>query len=520
MRLICAMVSIALPALALDSSVSIDSGRITGAPANGVMAFRGIPYAAPPVGGLRWKPPQPVASWRDARRTADFGAACPQPPILEKLWGIKYDRMDEDCLTLNVWSAAANSTERRPVMVWIHGGAFLAGASSGIATEGSELAKQGVVVVSINYRLGALGFLALPALSRESPQHVSGNYGLLDQIAALEWVKRNIRAFGGDPNSVTIFGESAGAGSVACLIASPLARGLFHRAIAESGVIFTGSVYLNKSQPGVRSAEEAGSAVFRGDLAALRSKSVLEITAGADLQSDVFFGAGSYYGPVIDGWVLPEEPAFTFKGGRQSPVSLIAGTNADEASVFTTALPFQTVAAYSAVLRARYGDEAGKVFSMYPVYFPFQIRQQTNRLLTDSMFLSTARRLVRAQAPRNPQTYLYHFTRVSLYAQLYGLGAYHAAEIPYVFNTIDLVASTLPTAYNQKDRDLARAMSGAWVRFASTGDPNGGGLPAWPAYTATNDTHLEFGDSIRSGKGLHAREVDFFTAFFEKELGQ
>jgi para-nitrobenzyl esterase len=484
------------------------------------MAFKGIPYAAPPVGALRWKPPQPVSPWRDTRRAADFGAACPQPPILEKLWGIKYDRMDEDCLTLNVWSAAANSTERKPVMVWIHGGAFLAGASSGIATEGSELAKQGVVVVSLNYRLGALGFLALPALSRESPQHVSGNYGLLDQIAALEWVKRNIHVFGGDPSSVTIFGESAGAGSVACLTASPLAKGLFQRAIAQSGVVFIGSVYLNKPQPGVRSAEEAGSAVFRGDLTALRSKSVLEITAGADMQNDVFFGSGSYYGPVIDGWVLPEEPAFTYAAGRQASVALMVGSNANEGSVFTAALPFQTVAAYSAVLKARYGNDADKVFAMYPAYFPFQIRPQTNRLLTDSMFLSSARRLARAQASRSAHTYLYHFTRVSLYAQLYGLGAYHAAEIPYVFNTIDLVAATLPTAYNQKDRDLARTMSGAWVRFASTGDPNGGGMPAWPAYTTANDTHLEFGDTVRTGKGLHSKEVDFFTAFFDKELRQ
>jgi para-nitrobenzyl esterase len=508
--------ALALPGCALDPAVSIDSGRLSGVASRGVTAFKGIPYAAPPVGALRWKPPQPPQPWSNTRNAADFGAACHQPPILERMWGIKYDRMDEDCLTLNVWSAANTAEDRRPVMFWIHGGAFIAGSSSGLATEGAELARQGVVVVSVNYRLGPFGFLALPELSRESPRQVSGNYGLLDQIAALEWVQRNIRAFGGDPENVTIFGESAGAGSVAWLVASPVAKGLFHKAIAQSGVVFIGSIYLRTPQAGVPSAEQAGAAAFPGSLASLRSKPARDILSAANLQSDVFFGAGAYYGPIVDGWLMPEEPANLYSAGRQAAAPLLVGTNADEGSVFTAALPFQNPLAYRAALRNRYGADADRVFGMYPVYLPFQVKQQTTRLLTDSMFLTSARRLARAQAPLNTQTFLYHFTRVSAYAQLYGLGAYHAAEIPYVFGTVDAIAATLPTSYNAKDRELSRAMSGAWARFASTGDPNGGGLLKWPPYTARADPHFEFGDTLRVRSGLRAKEVDFFTAYYEK----
>jgi para-nitrobenzyl esterase len=494
--------------------VSIDSGRVRGVASNGVVAFKGIPYAAPPVGPLRWKPPQAAAQWKDVRAASEFGAACPQPPILEKMWGIKY-RTDEDCLFVNVWSAAGAPSEGRPVMFWIHGGAFISGSSEGAATDGGALARQGAVVVSINYRLGPLGFLALPALSRESGRGVSGNYGLLDQIAGLEWVKRNIRVFGGDPGNVTIFGESAGAGSVAMLMASPLARGLFHKAVMQSGVVFIGNLYLNKPSGVVKSAEQTGASRFGDNLGALRAKSADAILNTGGVQSDVFFGAGDYYGPIVDGYVIPDDPENIFGGGRQATVPLMVGTNADEGSVFTGALPFASPAAYRTVLGVRYGSAADAIFALYPAYLQFQIKPAVTRLLTDSMFLTTARRMARYQAPRNPQTFLYHFTRVSVGAQLYGLGAYHAAEIPYVFGTVDLVSVATPTAFQPKDRELAQSMSAAWMRFAQTGDPNGGTLPKWPAYSTQSDPHLEFGTTIRSGSGLHAKAVDLFTKFYE-----
>jgi para-nitrobenzyl esterase len=510
--LVFTLVARALPAWALDPSVTIDAGRVRGVVSNGVVAFKGIPYAAAPVGPLRWKPPQPAAQWKDVRVASEFGAACPQPPILEKMWAIKY-RTNEDCLVLNVWTAAGAPSESRPVMFWIHGGAFIAGSSEGAATDGSALARQGIVVVSINYRLGPLGFLALPALSRESSSQpggrvTSGNYGLLDQIAALAWVKRNIRVFGGDPGNVTIFGESAGAGSVAMLMASPLARGLFHKAVMESGVVFIGNVYLNKPAGAVKSAEQTGVSRFGDNLAALRAKTADAILNSGGVQSDVFFGAGDYYGPIVDGYAIPDDPESIFGAGRQASVPLIVGTNADEGSVFTGALPFASAAAYRAGIDVRYGADGGAVFALYPAYLPFQIRPAVTRLLTDSMFLTTARRVARYQSPRNARTYLYHFTRVSVYAQLYGLGAYHAAEIPYVFDTVEASSQA-------KDRELAQSMSAAWVRFASTGDPNGGTLPKWPPYTQSTDPHLEFGNSIRAGSALHSKAVDLFTKFYE-----
>jgi para-nitrobenzyl esterase len=504
----------ALRCFALDAGVTIDSGRLQGVTANGVTAFKGIPYAAPPVGGLRWKPPQPAAHWDNVRSTAEYGSPCPQPPILERMWGIRYERQSEDCLTLNVWSAAPTALARRPVMVWIHGGDFIAGSSGGPAataasSDGSALARQGAVVVSFNYRLGPFGFLALPSLSRESPQHSSGNYGMLDQVAALEWVKRNIAAFGGDPAAVTVFGESAGAGSVCWLMASPLARGLFQRAVAQSAVAFIGAVSLAEG-------EQSGAKLFGDSLAALRAKSTSAIMDAAKFQDDVFFGAGSYWGPIVDGWLIPEDPAAIFRAGRQAPVALIAGTNADEGSVFTAAFLYSNVLAYRALLVQRYGSLSSTLFSLYPAYLNLQVRPAMTRLLTDSMFLTSARRMVRAQARVTGASYLYHFTRVSPYARLYALGSYHGAEIPYVFGTVDLVNALVPGAYGNQDRELARSMSAAWVRFASTGDPNGAGLPGWPAYTTATDPHLEFGDTIRPGTGLHAKAVDLFTAFYDK----
>jgi para-nitrobenzyl esterase len=467
---------IAFPCLGMDTTVKLDSGKISGMEAGGVTSFKGIPYVAPPTGDLRWRPPHTVVPWGGTRATKDFGSACPQPPILQKSYGIKFTNMSEDCLTLNVWTAANNPTERRPVMFWIHGGANIAG--SGSMTDGSALAKRGVVVVTINYRLGPFGFLTLPALSKESTRGASGNYGLLDQIQALMWVHRNIDKFGGDPQNVTIFGESAGGTDIGWLMTSPLAKGLFHKAIVESGVMFL--------------PPEPAAKLFRDTPEALRAMSTDEIMGSANFRGDVIFGTGgASYGPVVDGWVIPEDPTLVFESGRQANVPLIVGTNADEGSIFTANLPLHTPDEYRHFLSGRFLLAGDMIFKLYPAAADDQVHDAATRLVTDLVFLTSARRMVRFQAAINPKTFQYHFTHPTG-----ALGAFHGSEIPFVFDT-------------DPASPLAKAMSSAWVRFATTGDPN------WPAYTAATDPYMEFGQTDQVGTGLHKKEIDALTALYE-----
>ncbi len=486
--LLFALALLALPCFAMDK-VQLDSGRIAGSEAGGVASFKGIPYVAPPIGPLRWKPAQTVAPWTGLRPAKEFGAACPQPPILEKTYGIKFDNVSEDCLTLNVWTAANATTERRPVLFWIHGGGNIAG--SGSMTDGAALARQGAVVVTINYRLGPFGFLSLPSLTHESRRSSSGNYGLLDQVAALLWVHRNIDKFGGDPRNVTIFGESAGATDIGWLMTSPLAKGLFERAIAESGVLFS------PLDMRLAAAEKAGAKFFGDDLAALRLRSTQEIMKAAGLQADLIFGDGASYGPIIDGWVIPENPVVIFASGGQANVPLLVGTNADEGSIFTENLPFKTVAAYRAYLASHFFTAADMLFKLYPATDDAEVRAAASRFITDFVFITSARRLARFQAPVNAKTFVYHFTHPTG-----ELGAFHGSEIPFVFEA-------------DSTSDLAKAMSAAWVRFAATGSPNVFGLPPWPVYTADTDQYLEFGDAIKPGADLHKKEIDALTALYE-----
>jgi para-nitrobenzyl esterase len=471
---------IALPCLALDTTVKLDSGKISGAEANGITSFKGIPYVAPPVGDLRWRPPHTIAPWGGLRQAKDYGAACPQPPILEHDYHVKFDNQSEDCLTLNVWTPANAASERHPVLFWIHGGANIAG--SGSITDGSALAKLGAVVVTINYRLGPFGFLALPALSKESTRGSSGNYGLLDQVQALLWVHRNIEKFGGDPQSVTIFGESAGGTDIGWLMTSPMAKGLFQRAIIQSGVMFLPADLRRAT------AEQAGAKLFSDTLENLRLRSTESIMKSAGFQTDLVFGSGASYGPIIDGWVINEDPAKVFAASNQANVPLIVGTNADEGSIFTETLPFKTVAQYRSYLAAHFFIAAEMLFKLYPAADDTQVHAAATRLVTDTVFLTSARRLARYQAPINAKTFLYHFTHSTG-----ELGAFHGSEIPFVFAA-------------DPANPLAKAMSAAWVRFAAIGDPN------WPAYTAATDQHVEFGDTIKVGSELHKKEIDALTA--------
>lgn len=497
-----AVLAIPSCALALDGPVSTQSGTVSGASGD-VTVFKGIPYAAPPVGDLRWKPPQPPRKWDGVRAATDYGAVCPQPPILASLYGITFPNQSEDCLTLNVWTSAKKTSERRPVMVWIHGGAYIAGSGTGRTTDGSNLARQGVVLVTLNYRLGAFGFLAHPALTKESPRHASGNYGLLDQIAALEWVHQNIAAFGGDPSNVTIFGESAGAGSVCRLLVSPLSKGLFQRAIAESG--------SGRTATTLAEAEKAGEKQFGSDLAAMRAKSTDEIMHEAGFKSDFFFGDGMTYDMIVDGWALPDEAQRMFLTGRRHNVPFLTGTNADEGTIFTLRLPIKTVEAYRDYVQTRFRLIAPKLLELYPVAKDADVHDAAARMLTDSSFLTPARIMAAASAASNPHTYVYHFTRVTPLGQSRHLGAYHASEIPYVFGNV----APAQGAYEESDKHLSEVMSAAWVRFAITGDPNGEGLAKWPAYDKAADPYMEFGDVIEPKSHLRAKEIDVFIAMLE-----
>jgi Carboxylesterase type B len=511
------------------TTVKIDSGTITGLTVganNDVRAYKGIPFAAPPVGPLRWKAPQPVKAWTAERACTEFAPSCPQPNLLERLYGQKLGPTSEDCLYLNVWTAAKKANDKLPVMVWIHGGGYTMGSGATPAYDGAALARQGVVLVTINYRLGPFGWFAHPQLSKESPRNSSGNYGLLDQIAALEWVKRNIAAFGGDVSRVTIFGESAGAGSVCYLMASPLARGLFHRAIAESGSAFGANRHLHEAWYGQESAEKLGERVARemaGDqatdpIAALRAKSAEEILNASNMAATSFFASdGNRFAPIVDGWVIPDDPGAIFEAGKQANVPLIVGTNADEGTIFVLTSPINSVEAYRTLARRLYGARADEVLALYPANDANEIRNALSRNITDSFFLTGARYFAETTSKVNDKTFVYHFTHVSSDPRRRMLGAFHASEIPYVFMTQDTI---MTASYDDKDHELGRVMSAYWVQFAATGDPNGAGRPAWPKYDAAADKHLEFGDQIAVKANLRKNAVDLFERIALERRGK
>jgi len=425
--------------------VTIDTGTLEGVvDTSGVLAFQGIPYALPPVGALRWRAPRPAASWSGVRPANRLGHNCMQTQIYGDIDPFAAG-VSEDCLYLNVWTPSVQGASR-PVMVWIHGGGYRAGFGGEERHYGAPLAQKGVVVVTLNYRLGPLGFFAHPALAGESPRHASGNYGLLDQIAALQWVKRNIARFGGDPARVTIFGESAGGTSVGALVASPLAKGLFRGAILESGTGIGRSVQSRDSAEarGVRFAERLGvsgtGADAAGRLRAVSADTLLAASQGTP---------GYSVALAVDGWSLTSTVDSTLSRGGGNAVATIVGANGDE------------------------GDGAG----------------------------ASARTFARLIAGRGKPAYTYLFTRVGDDSANRARGAYHSAEITFVFGRAHpILANAGTTAY---DSTLADAMSDYWVAFAATGTPNGkpaaGKRPSWPAYAPSTDAYLELGPEIRSG---------------------
>jgi para-nitrobenzyl esterase len=453
--------------------VSTDAGLISGTTSRSedVRIFRGIPFAAPPVGALRWREPQPVAHWKGVRPCDRFGSG----PAQIDPGGPKSD-YSEDCLYLNVWTAARQPAEKRPVLVWIYGGGFTNGTSSFPGFDGEALAGKGVVFVSFNYRVGIFGTLAHPALSRESPHRVSGNYDILDQIAALQWVQRNIAAFGGDPSNVTIDGQSAGSCSVNTLIASPLARGLFRRAIAESGAFFR--PHLNKT---LAQAEQEGRATMDGKkattLEAMRALSPGDLMASDERRL-----------PVVDGYVLPASIDSLFAEGRINSVDLLTGYNEGDHFLDSTL----TSAGFIAFARRNFGERSPDFLLRYPAGSEVQAAQSQNALSRDLRFGWEHYTWAKAQSRRGGKVYMYYFSRVP--PGVPNLGAYHFAEVEYALHTL---AKDHYRPWTSWDKALSEAMCTYWVNFASTGDPNGKDMPVWPLFSADHTRVMQFGDSIR-----------------------
>jgi para-nitrobenzyl esterase len=486
-------------------SVSVDSGSISGTLEDGVHVFKGVPFAAPPVGDLRWKAPQAVTKWEGVRECTEYGKSCPQDPYpAGSMFAQRApEPQSEDCLYLNVWTTSLDAQAKQPVMVWIHGGGLTRGSGANTVYDGSNLARKGVVLVTINYRLGPFGYLAHPELTKESDKKSSGNYGVLDQIAALQWVERNIERFGGDKHRVTIFGESAGSWSVNVLVASPLAKGLFHRAIGQSGGSFgPGMALASAEEAGIELMQAAGAESLE-QLRALSPEQLLRAGNGNG-------GGGARrgrMGPNVDGWVLPDEIRNIFAAGRQNDVPVIVGSNANEMTSLTApAMIPRTREAYAKQMQEELGDLAGQLDALYPAADDADVPRAWLDNRRDRAFTVQMRAWARMTGTGDSPAYLYFFTRVPPIANSQYFGAFHAAEIAYVFDNLD----RLPTQYGEVDHELADALSSYWVNFAATGDPNGKGLPHWPAYTRDDEAYQELGDTIETRNHLLSQQLDFW----------
>ncbi len=496
--------------------VEIAQGSLRGAvssESDGILSFKGIPYAAPPVADLRWRPPQPAAAWEGELDAGDFSTPCWQPQRNpESFYGGPPIERSEDCLYLNVWTGAEDSNEARPVMVWIHGGGLNSGSGASPWYEGTALARKGVVLVTINYRLGPLGFLAHPVLTAESSHGSSGNYGLLDQVAALEWVRDNIFAFGGDAGNVTIFGESAGSWSVNYMVATPLARGLFHRAIGESGGNFAVMAVLQEAEGQVvDSAEESGqrfATALGFDEAATASD--LRSMSAAEIYEAMSGGARVPARGNVDGWMYAEQIFSTFANGRQNDVPIMVGSNADEGTSLWGRSAPSTVAAHRTGVADRFGDSADQILAVYSPANDEEARGVYLDMQADDVFAWQMRTWARLTETVSSPAYLYYFSRVPPGPEAQTYGAYHAAEIQYVF---DNLALGRPHTWEPADHELADLMSTYWVNFARNGDPNGESLPAWPAYTTATDQALELGDEVRVVSGLKEARLDVLDAY-------
>jgi len=492
------------PLLALSAAPSAgtapiaetSSGTLQGSTQGPLHVFKGVPFAAPPVGELRWKAPAPVQAWEGVRDATRFGAACIQPSNrVQSIYAQDIGDASEDCLSLNIW-APADATNA-PVFVWIHGGALRTGSSKEPFYDGARLAQRGVIVVSVNYRLGVLGYLAHPELSAESAQGVSGNYGLLDQIAALGWVKDNIAGFGGDPSNVTIAGESAGALSVMYLLAAPPARGLFHKAILQSAYMIS-TPALKKGVHGEFAAEDVGRFIAgklkAPDIAALRAMSGQAVT-------DAAATAGFAPWATIDGKALEHQLVETFERGEQAPVPILVGFNSGEIRSLSILAPPAPANAddYEATIRRQYFDLADDFLRQYP---GSDLQESIFANTRDALYGWTSERLARNQTAIGSPAYLYFFDHGYPAADEANLHGFHASEIPYVFGTFDATPPRWPKNPDTAgERRFSDAMIGYWTSFARTGVPKAADAPAWPAYGA-DASFMHFAEQPQAARNL------------------
>lgn len=507
-RFIAAIVTVCSAVIAVaqqPAPVKVDEGLLQGIHENGLTVYKGIPFAAPPVGELRWRAPQPPAKWDGTKQAVKFAPAPMQggnPP----------SGKSEDCLYLNVWTPAKSVNEKIPVLVWIYGGGFSFGSTSEPGYSGDKLAQKGVILVSIAYRVGQLGFLTHPELSAESPSHSSGNYGLLDQIAALKWIQKNIAAFGGDPNKVTIFGESAGAISVSMLCASPLAKGLFHGAVSQSGGSFGPTrpvTFPGENMKTLKQAEAEGQTYVQkagvSSIAELRKISADKIPSG-------FGMAGGW--PIIDGYVIPDDQYTLYEAHKYNDVPVLIGYNSDEGASFS---PPKTPQDYIDGVKKRYGKFADDLIKAYPA--------------GENVVLKTARDLARDAAfgwhtwtwaklqskTGKSKVYYYYFDQHPDYPEnspRYGYGSPHGQDVAYVFAHVD--ASNTQTS--KSDLAISEAMATYWTNFAKYGNPNGGGLPEWPAFSNTQQVLMYFNQSPYTGPVPSEESLKVLDNYFKWRL--
>ncbi len=474
------------------TQVKVDTGKLKGASQDGIVAFKGIPFAQPPTGDNRWRAPQPVKKWDGVRDATQYGPDCMQLPFPSDAAPLGATPK-EDCLYLNVWTPSHKKDEKLPVMVWIYGGGFVNGGSSPAVYAGTHFAQGGVVFVSFNYRVGRFGFFAFPALTREQAGQALNNYAYMDQIAALNWVQRNIGAFGGDPGNVTIFGESAGGGSVMTLLTSPMAKGLFEKAIVESGGgrdSLMGVRYLDKTSPsGLPSAEAVGEAFAKSvgiegtgpeALAALRALPAEKVVGGLNMAT-MGQQAATYVGPILDGVIVTETPGQALLSGQFAKVPVMIGANSADIGFPRWHTMDEMWAAF--------GPNAKAAQSAYDPTGSGNMRMVGWKVAADLMMIEPARFVAGAISAAGLPAYEYRFSYVaaSLAKQL--PGAFHASEIPFVFDT---VADKYGDKLAPPDEAIAKQMNDYWVNFAKTGDPNGTGLPHWPAYKSATDELMNF----------------------------
>jgi para-nitrobenzyl esterase len=495
--------SIAASADVAADTVKVEQGLLSGTTGNhaNMRVFRGVPFAAPPVGELRWKAPQVPVPWKGTREAKEFSPVCWQSPYPDaaRLYQSELPARNEDCLYLNIWTPAKTAAEHLPVMVWIHGGAFTRGSGSNLSYDGEILARKGTVVVTINYRLGMFGFFAHQELTAESGHHASGNYAMQDQIAALQWVKKNIAAFGGDPSRVTIFGESAGSWAVSVLMASPLAEGLFQRAIGESGGSFAPMKSLAEAErTGVGLAGSMG--VTQDVLKTLRGKTAEELLKASDDKPTR---------AIVDGYVLSQDVYTIFSQGKQNDVALLVGNNSDEGTALAPQGAYVKAAQFASGAQTRFGSFAEEFLKIYPAGSDEEAVKSFYAAFRDQQFEWEMRTWARMETKTGHHgAYLYYFSRVPPGPQSKMLGAFHAADLAYVFGNF-----VWPFPWEETDKKLSDAMTSYWVNFATTGDPNGNGLMKWPVYNAGEDTLLEFGDQVGTRSGVNKTGLDFFDRF-------